>query len=63
MLGTVIITLSLFFGEEDSFSPTQERKEDIYKATHFTKLTNFVRNIYMVLLAVFIALTFCLPSS
>jgi len=62
ILGIAIIICSFFFGEEDSFSPAQERKENIYKATHFTKLTNFIRNIYMVLLAVFISLTFLLPK-
>ncbi|MCE8169387.1 MAG: hypothetical protein I3273_04670 [Candidatus Moeniiplasma glomeromycotorum] len=60
VLGIVIVFCSFFFGEEDNFSPAQERKENIYKATHFTKLTNFIRNIYIVLLAIFISLTFLL---
>jgi hypothetical protein len=60
-LGIIIIIFSFFFSEEDSFSPAQERKENIYKATHFTKLTNFIRNIYMILLAIFISLAFLLP--
>jgi hypothetical protein len=51
---------SFFFGEEDSFSPAQEKKENIHKATHFTKLTNFIRNVYMVLIALFVSLSFLL---
>ncbi|WNE40996.1 MAG: hypothetical protein mread185_000453 [Mycoplasmataceae bacterium] len=62
-LGIAIIICSFFFGEEDNFSPARERKENIYKATHFTKLTNFIRNIYMVLIAIFISLLFFLPKS
>jgi len=60
LLGIVIIICSFFFIEEESYSPTQV-KEDIFKATHFTKLTNFIRNIYMVLMIIFIGLAFLLP--
>lgn len=60
ILGIIVVILSFFFGEEDGFSPTQESKENIYKNTHFTKLTKFIRNIYMILIAIFIGLTFLL---
>ena len=60
LLGIAIVICSFFFVEEESYSPTQANKEDIFKATHFTKLTNFIRNIYMVLMLVFIGLTFLL---
>ncbi|MCE8162903.1 MAG: hypothetical protein I3273_00930 [Candidatus Moeniiplasma glomeromycotorum] len=60
LLGIIIITCSFFFIEEESYSPTQAKKEDLFKATHFTKLTNFVRNIYMVLMMTFIGLSFLL---
>ena len=59
-LGIAVIICSFFFEEADSFSPTKESKENIYKTTHFTKLTNSVRNVYMVLIAIFISLTFLL---
>jgi len=62
ILGIIIITCSFFFSEEETFSPTQEKKEDIYKSTHFTKLTKFIRNIYIVLIAIFLTLAYLLPS-
>ena len=58
VLGIIIISFSFFFGEEESFSPTRESKENIHKATHFTKLTKFIRNIYMLLIAIFLAIAF-----
>ena len=60
LLGIVIIICSFFFIEEESYSPTQARKEDLFKATHFTKLTNFIRNIYMLLMVAFIGFAFLL---
>jgi len=59
-LGTIITICSFFFEESDSFSPTKESKENIYKTTHFTKLTNSVRNVYMILIIIFISLAFLL---
>jgi len=64
-LGIIIILFSFFFddGEEADLSPSYESKENIYKKTHFTKLTNFVRNIYALLIISFIFLLFFLPKS
>lgn len=58
ILGIVIFVFSFFFGEEDSFSPTRESKEKIHKSTHFTKLTKFIRNIYALLIVVFLVIAF-----
>jgi len=60
ILGIIIIFCSFFFIEEETYSPTQASKEDLFKATHFTKLTNSIRNIYMVLMVIFIGFTFLL---
>ncbi|KLL02080.1 MAG: hypothetical protein MRERC_4c010 [Mycoplasmataceae bacterium RC_NB112A] len=60
LLGIIIVICSFFFVEEESYSPAQVRKEELFKATHFTKLTNFIRNIYMGLIVVFIGLSFLL---
>ncbi|RHZ35537.1 hypothetical protein [endosymbiont GvMRE of Glomus versiforme] len=62
IIGIIIVIFSFFFEEEDNFSPTQEAKENIYKTTHFTKLTNFIRNIYILLIGIFILLVFLLPG-
>jgi len=58
VLGIVIFAFSFFFGEEDSFSPTRESKEKIHKSTHFTKLTKFIRNIYALLILMFLLIAF-----
>lgn len=59
LFGMIIIFFSFLFDNgEDDFSPSWESKENINKGTHFTKLTNLLRNIYMLLLVVFIMFVF-----
>ena len=58
VLGIVIFVFSFFFGEEDNFSPTRESKEKMHKTTHFTKLTKFIRNIYALLIVIFLVIAF-----
>lgn len=62
-LAVIIITCSFLLDSgEDDFSPARESKENINKSTHFTKLTKFVRNIYALLIVVFVLLAFLLAK-
>ena len=64
VLGIIIIIFSFLLDDgENDFSPSYESKENIYKKTPFTKLTNFARNVYALLIVVFIFLLFFLPKS
>jgi len=62
-LALIVVAGSLFFSsEEDNFSPAEERKENISKGTHFTRLINFFRNIFALLMLTFILLVFGLQK-
>jgi len=63
VVGIIIIICSFLVSSQgDDFSPSWESKENINKSTHFTKLTNFIRNIYGSLIVAFLVLVFFLPT-
>jgi len=63
ILGITILFFSFFFGEEYGFSTSQEIKNESQKNTRFTKLTNLFRNIYGVLVILFMVSVYFLLTT
>lgn len=58
LAGLAAFFLSFFFGEQKDFSPFQSGEEQTYKNTSFTRLTNRLRIIYLILLSIFFLFLF-----